>query len=99
MSSDKINLEEILLQNHFHILDTLKNVYSPDTHNKNMYERLMNGINDICKKLLELAAENAKVEEFYRGESYRIDDRFYDNDDSYIVANKQSILDTIKQVE
>ena len=62
MSSDKINLEEILLQNHFHILDTLKNVYSPDTHNKNMYERLMNGINDICKQLLELAAENAEYD-------------------------------------
>ena len=54
---------------------------------------------EACKQVLELAAENAKVEEFYRGESYRIKDIFYDNDDSYIVANKQSILDTIKQVE
>lgn len=54
---------------------------------------------EFGKQLLELAAENAKVEEFYRGESYRIDDRFYDNDDSYVVANKQSILNTIKQVE
>ena len=84
MSSDKINLEEILLQNHFHILDTLKNVYSPDTHNKNMYERLMNGINDICKQLLDLAAENAKT---------------YPIPIGHVAVNKQSILDTIKQVE
>ena len=88
MSERKINLEEILLQNHFHILDTLKNVYSPDTHNKNMYERLMNGINDICKQLLELAAENATAD-------------LFETDDSLgeIIVNKQSILNTIKQVE
>ena len=85
MSERKINLEEILLQNHFHILDTLKNVYSPDTHNENMYERLMNGINDICKQLLELAAENAEAHGSSCGfGSYWVD--------------KQSILDTIKQI-
>ena len=88
MSSDEINLEEILLQNHFHILDTLKNVYLPDTNNKNMYERLMNGINDICKQLLELAAENATAD-------------LFETDDSLgeIIVNKQSILNTIKQVK
>ena len=91
MSERKINLEEILLQNHFHILDTLKNVYSPDTHNKNMYERLMNGINDICKQLLELAAENAKICTDTMCSPYREDWVKY--------VDKQSILDTIKQVE
>ena len=86
MSKRKINLEEILLQNHFHILDTLKNVYSPDTYTENMYERLINGINDICKQLLELAAENAEA----RGSSCGFGSYWVD---------KQSILDTIKQVE
>ena len=86
MSERKINLEEILLQNHFHILDTLKNVYSPDTYTENMYERLINGINDICKQLLELAAENAEAHGSSCGfGSYWVD--------------KQSILDTIKQVK
>ena len=103
MSERKINLEEILLQNHFHILDTLKNVYSPDTHNKNMYERLINGINDICKQLLELAAENADMnEDFGGGEIYNITEYkvYNDNDRSRSISvNKQSILDTIKQVE
>ena len=99
MSSDKINLEEILLQNHFHILDTLKNVYSPDTHNKNMYERLMNGINDICKQVLELATENGQVEEIWRGETNLIDNKVTIDDESYVIVNKQSILDTIKQIE
>ena len=58
--SEKINLEEILLENHFHMLDILKKVYSPDTYNESMYERLMNGIREVCKQTLELAAENSK---------------------------------------
>ena len=96
MSERKINLEEILLQNHFHILDTLKNVYSPDTYTENMYERLINGINDICKQLLELAAENADVKAISEmisipnGADFNI---------QKMVVNKQSILNTIKQVE
>lgn len=95
MSERKINLEEILLQNHFHILDTLKNVYSPDTYTENMYERLINGINDICKQLLELAAENAKAEIHTEWEGNTGSEYYTD----YAVVNKQSILDTIKQVE
>ena len=91
MLERKINLEEILLQNHFHILDTLKNVYSPDTYTENMYERLINGINDICKQLLELAAENANLIEYNT------------NNTAFIAhnmgVNKQSITDTIYQVE
>ena len=90
MSERKINLEEILLQNHFHILDTLKNVYSPDTYTKNMYERLINGINDICKQLLELAAENAIGKILPMTETGVL---------NYSEVDKQSILDTIKQIE
>ena len=96
MSERKINLEEILLQNHFHILDTLKNVYSPDTYTENMYERLINGINDICKQLLELAAENADVKaisemiSISNGADFNI---------QKMVVDKQSIIDTINQVE
>lgn len=83
---EKINIEEILLQNHFHILKYIKTVYSPDTHDENMYERLMNGINDICKQILELAAENA--EDYYSISDEKLDESL-----------KQSILDTINQIE
>ena len=86
MSERKINLEEILLKNHFHILDTLKNVYSPDTHTENMYERLMNGIKDVCEKTLELATENA---------IYQINS----DDKGLIKVVNESILNTIKQIE
>jgi predicted P-loop ATPase/GTPase len=95
MQERKINLEEILLKNHFHILDTLKSVYSPDTHTENMYERLMNGIKDVCEKTLELAAENAKIIDDPNsycgntGSEYPPDE----------IVSKQSILDTIKQVK
>ena len=71
-------------------LSELKNKFNLqiDSHNKNMYERLMNGINDICKQLLELAAENATAD-------------LFETDDSLgeIIVNKQSILNTIKQVK
>lgn len=98
MSERKINIEEILLQNHFHILDTLKKIYSPDTHTESMYERLMNGIKDVCEKTLELAAENAKLVEIteypfmptLKGEFKEIVIKAID---------KQSILGTIKQIE
>ena len=85
----KINLEEILNKE--------LNILSISV--EQIEKSALKAMKEACKQVLELAAENAEVEEFYRGESYRIDDRFYDNDDSYIVANKQSILDTIKQVE
>ena len=96
MNERKINLEEILS----HYVDT-SDGYISDFSGESFcpIEAVECAMREFGKQLLKLAAENAKVEEFYRGESYRIKDIFYNNDDSYIVANKQSILDTIKQVE
>ena len=86
MSERKINLEEIIER----CWDNRKNaVYS------NPYKNCML---EFGKQLLELAAENAAVEELYGGKSCRIDNAFYENDDTKIIVNKQSILNTIKQV-
>lgn len=96
MSERKINLyNELKLKFPNH---KLNDKFDLDSHQFNSHD-MVEFAGVIGKQLLELAAKNAEVEEFYRGESYRIEDIFYDNDDSYIVANKQSILDTIKQVE
>ena len=105
MSERKINLEEILakwvsknLQEHGRSREA-SDAVAKTSIKDGSYWYILEAMKEFGKQLLELTAENAKVEEFYRGESYRIKDIFYDNDDSYIVANKQSILDTIKQVE
>ena len=103
MSERKINLEEILLKNHFHILEVLKNVYSPDTHTENMYERLMNGIKDVLEKTLELAAENAELNwienEVKVGSNS--DFAFRDSDGNWckISLDERSILNIINEVE
>jgi len=84
----KINLEEIY-QNHF------DGMHYDDITDRN----IKNFALDFGKQLLELAAENADVEEFYKGKSERIDNRFYDDGNGYIAVNKQSILNTINDVE
>ena len=96
MSERKINLEQILISK---LEENSTEEFDLQIISKLHFIACYYAMEEACKQVLELAAENAKVEEFYRGESYRIKDIFYDNDDSYIVANKQSILDTIKQVE
>lgn len=54
-------------------------------------------LKDFAKELLELAAENANLSISSRGvETYF--DNFYSGVDN-VEVNKQSILDTIKQVE
>ena len=87
----KINIEEILDRRIDWGIFSSRN---PETAN-----RIEEAMLEFGKQLLELAAENADVEEIYRGKSYRIDSAFYDNDDSKVIVHKQSILDTIKQVE
>jgi hypothetical protein len=40
----------ILQNNYFTCLDILKTIYSPDSYNGSMYDRLMNGIQEIISK-------------------------------------------------
>ena len=83
MSERKINLEEIIKE---------------ELYNKHLYFNKINTvqIKNIClefgKQLLELAAENVRVYEDVQYDEY---------DREFLIAklDKQSILDTINQVE
>ena len=80
----KINLNDIILK-HINFDDSL------DSFKDAMLE--------FGKQLLELAAEKALVEETCGEKTIRSDYSFFDNYDGIIAVNKQSILNTIKQIE
>lgn len=54
---------------------------------------------EFGKQLLDLAAENSQVEEFWRGKTNLINNKIATDDESYVIVNKQSIVNTIKQVK
>ena len=95
MSSDKINLEEILKKELIPIVFGS----SPEL----TFNATIKAMKEACKQILELAAKNADMDEdFGGGEIYNITEYkvYNDNDRSRLISvNKQSILDTIKQVE
>lgn len=82
MSSDKINLEEILKK------ELIPIVFggSPEL----TFNATIKAMKEAYRQTLELAAENAKGKPFPMNETGVI---------RYAEVNKQSILDTIKQVE
>lgn len=88
---NKINLEEIIEK------------YRLDTDHYADQDFTESAIEKIClefgAKLLELAAENSMIEEVHGEKLIRKDFSFYDNHDGKLGVNKQSIIDTIKQVE
>ena len=95
MSSDKINLEEILQKE---LIPTVFEGSSELTFNATI-----KAMKEACRQILELAAENAKinwVENNVKMES-DTDFSFRDNDGNWckININEQSILNTIKQVK
>ena len=76
MSSDKINLEEILKR--------FSHVDHGAVEDFWFTENVIKAMKEACRQTLELAAENAT----------------YDwNDHEDIIIDKQSILDTINEVE
>ena len=95
MSSDKINLEEILKR--------FSHVDHGAIEDFWFTENVIKAMKEACRQTLELAAENADMnEDFGGGEIYNITEYkvYNDNDRSRLISvNKQSILDTIKQVE
>ena len=95
MSSDKINLEEILKR--------FSHVDHGAVEDFWFTENVIKAMKEACRQTLELAAENAKinwVENNVEMES-DTDFSFRDNDGNWckININEQSILNTIKQVE
>ena len=86
MSERKINLEEILFDK----------IYE-DPYEGRVYIKsdILNAMKEFGKQLLELAAENAKAEIHTEWEGNTGSEYYTD----YAVVNKQSILDTLNQVE
>ena len=86
---DKINLEEILLKN-------IKKIYMEFMPIEDFCNRdriiAINAMKEACQEILRLAAENAKIDVvILRQDEIAIE---FGN-----VINKQSILDTINQIE
>lgn len=110
MSERKINLEEILLKNIKKIYTELKPV--EDFCNRDRIIAI-NAMKEACKQTLELAAENAETRHNYydkwdENEAYNKHKEFgferCDGDGipygvDVVTINKQSILNTIKQIE
>ena len=84
MSERKINLEEIF------------NIYMFEEFDADKHESYISAMKEACRQTLELAAENADVKAISEmisipnGADFNI---------QKMVVNKQSILNTIKQVE
>ena len=90
MEEKKINLEEII---------------EDELYNRHLYFNKINNIQikNIClefgRQLLELAAENSKIEIKTVGEELIITDIHQEDNYTRIQVNISSILNTIKQVE
>lgn len=80
MSERKINLEEIL-NDCVYIDDEIKPM-------------VRNAMREACRQILELAAENAEVDEHEVAESIHGGPGY-----TYYEVDKQSILNTINQIE
>lgn len=89
MSGRKINLEEIIDSQNIGEFK-IKDYVSEDGYIHKAYK---NAMLEFGKQLLELAAENAKIIEIYNAEENGFNDAWQK------IISKQSILDTIKQVE
>ena len=91
----KIKLEEILKN------ELIPTVFSGSP--EMTFNATIRAMKEACKQVLELAAENADMDEdFGGGEIYNITEYkvYNDNDRSRLISvNKQSILDVINQIE
>ena len=98
----EINLEEIFYSNHDYY--TKFNTFDGDEFEECTMscDKFKETVEEICKQVLELAAENAKMSGYW-GEEKFIDDKLCtrDNLDEFIdiSINEDSILNTINQVK
>lgn len=94
MSKGKINLEEILLEemDKFRLSFPDENLYSTEQIKESLeLPYFKAAMKEACRQVLELAAENAETEKEMLPECGVLK--------SVGVVNKQSILDTINQIE
>ena len=93
MSEKKINLDEILLN------ELEKSKYGFPEMDSDVYDNIKIAMKEACRQILELAAENSKIEIKTVGEELIITDIYQEDNYTRMQVNIQSILDTIKQIE
>jgi len=91
----KINLEKILLDSWTENRARLD--LTPIDLKYNEWAKI--SMIEFGRQLLELSSENADVVELYKGKTYDIQSSFWPTEDSQYKVNKQSITDTLKQIE
>lgn len=90
----KINLEEIISQEFgTRTIEVLNSAFRKDNDPRTLLERWKEIIKKACKQTLELAAENAK---YTGGGTHKVGHHL---ESEPIVINKDSILNTINQIE
>lgn len=92
MKTDKINLEEILKK---------KNITSETRfHNYDyLYKSILVSMKEACRQTLELAAERAKIVPCNCPIEGKTFIEMSLKDGRYVIVDKQSILETINQIE
>ena len=86
MSKRKINLEEILISK---LEENSTEDFDLKIISKLHFIACYYAMEEACKQVLELAAENAETISYYNKDGFKFSEEI----------DKQSILDTIKQVE
>ena len=93
MTERKINLDEILLN------ELEKSKYGFPEMDSDVYDNIKTAMKEACRQLLELAAENTELYCEDKLSNIKYITNFEINNGLIITVNKQSILDTIKQVK
>ena len=94
----EINLEEILKDNCVNI-GYLKQSFPNDGILESEGIRILKSMLEVCRQVLELANENAKIEIKTVGEELIITDIHQEDNYTRIQINAASILNTINQVK
>lgn len=89
--SEKINLEEILKKQLIPVI----HANNPDL----TFNATIRAMKEACSQILELAAENSKIEIKSVGEELIITDVYQQDNYTRIQVNLKSILNTINEIE
>lgn len=99
---EKINLEEILIDKiGKNTIEVSKTAYKRNGDPRSLFDKYVESMKEACKQILELAAENAELMYFELKEDWMEEPFNSTIDDlgNIYAIDKQSILDTINQIE
>ena len=89
--SEKINMEEILKKELIPVI----HANNPDL----IFDAHIRAMKEACSQILELAAENSKIEIKSVGKELIITDVYQEDNHTRIQVNLKSILNTINEIE